>query len=69
MNSYIFETENISRVREGMIGAVGDCQAFVFRYEDEGESAKAYDHATTRLSVSPKFMSRVLQGNRYSMVD
>ena len=40
MNSYIFERENIFRVREGMIGAVGDCQAFVFRYADEGESAK-----------------------------
>ena len=68
MNSYIFDTENIFRVREGMIGAVGDCQAFVFRYADEGESAEAFEHATTSLSVSPKFMSRVLQGNQYSMV-
>ena len=68
MNSYIFERENIFSVREGMIGAVGDCQAFVFRYADEGESAKVYNHATTRLSVSPKFMSPALQGKRYSMV-
>jgi hypothetical protein len=68
MNSYIFDRENIFRVREGMIGAVGGCQAFVFRYADEGESAKAYDHATTRLSVSPKFTSRALQGKRYSTV-
>lgn len=68
MNSYIFERDNIFRVREGMIGAVGDCQAFVFRYTDEGESAKSYDHATKRLSVSPQFMSRALQGKRYSMV-
>jgi hypothetical protein len=67
-NSYIFDTENIFRVREGMIGAVGDCQAFVFRYLDEGESAVAYTHATTSLSASPKFMSRVLQGNQYSLV-
>jgi hypothetical protein len=68
MNSYVFERENIFSVREGMIGAVGDCQAFVFRYVDEGESAKVYDHATTRLSVSPKFMSHGLQGKRYSTV-
>ena len=68
MNSYIFERENIFSVREGMIGAVGDCQVFVFRYADEGESAKVYNHATTRLSVSPKFMSPALQGKRYSMV-
>lgn len=68
MNSTLFDTENIFRVREGMIGAVGDCQAFVFRYADEGESSKAFDHATTRLSASPKFMSHFRQGNQYSMV-
>jgi hypothetical protein len=68
MNSYIFERENIFQVREGMIGAVGDCQVLVFRYADAGESAKVYGHATTRLSVSPKFTSRALQGNRYSMI-
>ena len=68
MNSTIFHTENIFRVREGMIGAVGDCQAFVFRYADEGESAEAFEQATTSFSVSPKFMSRALQGNQVSMV-
>ena len=40
----------------------------MFRYADEGESAEAFEHATTRLSVSPKFMNRALQGNQYSMV-
>ncbi len=68
MNSYIFDTENIFRVREGMIGAVGDCQAFVFRYANEGESAEAFKHATTSLRASPKFTSHALQGNQYSMV-
>ncbi len=68
MSSYLFATENIFRVREGMIGAVNDCQAFVFRYADEGESAGAYDHATASLGVSPKYMSRARQGKRYSMV-
>ena len=68
MNSYIFERENIFQAREGMIGTVDDCQAFVFRYADAGESATAYDHAAKSLSVSAKFTSRALQGNRYSMV-
>ncbi|MCE5263443.1 MAG: hypothetical protein LLG97_07900 [Deltaproteobacteria bacterium] len=67
-NSSIFERENIFRVREGMIGAVGDCQAFVFRYSDERESTGAYDHATTRLGVSPNFASGGVQGQRYSAV-
>jgi hypothetical protein len=67
MNSYIFDTENIFRVREGMIGVVGDCKVFVFRYPGEGESAEAFEQATTRFNVSPKFMSRTLNGNRYSM--
>jgi hypothetical protein len=68
MKSYLFATENIFRVREGMIGEVGDCQAFVFRYADEGESAGAYDHAIASLGVSPKYMSRAAQGKRYSLV-
>jgi hypothetical protein len=67
-NSYIFDTENIFRFREGMIGTVGDCQAFVFGYVDKGESAEAFKYATTRLNNNPKFMNRALQGNRYSMV-
>lgn len=68
MNSALFDTENIFRVREGMIGTLDDCQAFVFRYANEGESAEVFEHATTRLRVSPKFTSRGLEGNRYSMV-
>ncbi len=68
MTSYLFATENIFRVREGMIGEVDDCRAFVFRYADEGESAGGYDHATTSLGVNPKYMSRAPQGKRYSMV-
>jgi hypothetical protein len=68
MNSYIFDTENVFRVREGMIGAVADCQAFVFRYAEDGESASAYEHAITKLEVSLKFMDRILQGNLYTMV-
>ena len=68
MNSYIFDSENIFRVREGMTGSIGGCQAFVFRYSDESESGGAFEHATTRLGVSPKFMSCALQGNQFSMV-
>ncbi len=68
MNSYIFDTEDIFRVREGMIGAVGDCHAFVFRYADENESAGVYEHATTSLRISPRFMSCSPQGNQYSRV-
>jgi hypothetical protein len=67
MNSYLLERENIFQVREGMIGAVDDCRAFVFRYADTGQSAAAYDHAAKSLSTSAKFTSRALQGNRYSM--
>jgi hypothetical protein len=68
MNSYIFHTENIFRVREGLIGAIGDCRAFVFRYANEGESAEAFEHAITRLTVSPKFKNSVRQGNQQTMV-
>jgi len=68
MNGYILDTEDVFRVREGLIGAVDDCRAFVFRYADEGESAEAFEHAATSLSASPKFMSRALQGKQVSMM-
>jgi len=68
MNSYIFDTENIFRVREGMIGTIANCQIFVFRYAKDGESASAFEHAITKLDVSPKFMDRAQQGNLYTMV-
>jgi hypothetical protein len=68
MNSYIFGTENIFRVHEGMIGSVGDCRAFVFRYADESESTGVYEHAANRISVSSKFTRHARQGNHYSMV-
>lgn len=67
MNNYIFDTENIFRVREGVIGGMGDCRAFVFRYADESESAGVYEHATHRLSVGSKFTRWARQGNQCSM--
>jgi hypothetical protein len=68
MNSYIFDTKDIFRVREGMIGTVGDNQAFVFRYADERESAEAYEQAATQLYAGSRFTKHARQGNRYSMV-
>ena len=68
MNSSLFDTDNVFRVREGMIGSIGDCQAFVFRYADEGESAGTFKHAIESLSAGPKFTSHALQGNQCSMV-
>jgi len=68
MNSYIFDTENIFGVREGLIGAVGNCQAFVFCYDDKVQSADAFAHAATRLQVNPRFKDFTLQGNRCSML-
>lgn len=68
MNSYIFDTENVFRVREGMIGTIANCQTFVFRYAEDGESASAFEHAITKLDVSPKFKDRTQQGNLYTLV-
>jgi hypothetical protein len=68
MNSYIFDTEDIFGVREGLIGAVGDCQAFVFRYADESQRAGAFEHAATRLQISPRFKNLAMQGNQCAMV-
>lgn len=68
MNSYVFDTKDIFRVREGMIGTVSDSQALVFRYADERESSEAYEHAATQLSAYTRFTNQTRQGNKYSMV-
>jgi hypothetical protein len=68
MNSYIFDTGNIFAVHEGLIGAACDCQAFVFRYADEAQSAEAFAHAATRLRVNLRFKELTLQGKQYSML-
>lgn len=67
INSYIFDTEDIFSVREGMIGDVDDCRAMVFRYPDKGESSRVYEHATEKLAVSARFKDRVRQTNQYAM--
>jgi hypothetical protein len=68
MNSYVFDTKDIFRVREGMIGTVGENQVMVFRYADNQESAEAYEHAATQLSAGSRFTNHSRQGNRYPMV-
>lgn len=69
MGSYVFDTGDIFRVREGMIGTVDDCLALVFRYPDAAAGAEAYASATARLGSSARFTDGVRQGNRYSMLD
>ena len=68
VNSYIFDTKDIFRVREGMIGTVVDNQVLVFRYVDERESAEAYEQAAMQLSAGSRFTNHARQGNRCSMV-
>lgn len=45
MNSYIFDTEDIFKVREGLIGIIDDNQAFMLRYPNVNESAQRCEHA------------------------
>ncbi|MFZ3049135.1 MAG: hypothetical protein WA151_24740 [Desulfatirhabdiaceae bacterium] len=68
MNSYIFDSENIFGVREGLIGAAGDCRVFVFRYDDEVQRSDAFAHAATRHRASPRFMNFTLQVKQYAML-
>lgn len=63
MGSYVFDTEDVFRVREGLIGAVDDCRAFVFDYPVERE------RAVTRFDAGSRFKNRVRQADRYTMID
>jgi hypothetical protein len=68
MGSYLFDTENLFRVREGMIGNIGDCQAFVFLYPDAEECAQTFEQAAERLSAGKRFKDVARQGKQLMMV-
>ena len=69
MASYIFDTKNIFRVSEGVIGKVKDCRAFVFRYADDKQSAEVFTQAVAGFDAGSKFTDKTLAGDQYSMVD
>ena len=69
MNVYVFDREDIFRVRDGLVGGVEGCRAMVFRYASDSESAAAYQYATTRLSAGTRFTNQTRQGNQYTLVD
>ena len=69
MNTYLFDRENIFRVRDGFVGGVEGCLAMVFQYTGDSESAEAYEYATSKLSAGTRFSSQSRQENRYTMVD
>ena len=69
MNHYIFDRENIFRVREGLLGTVEGCRVMVFRYASDSESAEAYAYATAKLSAGTRFSNQTRQEKQYTMVD
>lgn len=69
MNNYVFDRENIFRVRDGFIGDVEGGRVMVFRYASASESAEAYTYATTKLTAGTRFTNQSRQGNQYTMVD
>lgn len=69
MNNYIFDRENIFRVRDGLIGDVEGCRAMVFRYAGDSESAEIYTYATSKLAASARFSKQIGQEKQYTMLD
>ncbi|MFV0439554.1 MAG: DUF6599 family protein [Desulfopila sp.] len=69
MNSYVFDTEDIFRVQEGMIGTVGDNRIFVFRYPDNAESKRLFATATTRMAAGDRFQQTTIAGEVCTMTD
>lgn len=69
MNSYVFDTENIFHVREGVIGTADDYRVFVFRYRDEKESLGIYTGAIAKIAAGSRFTDVRQQGDICSMID
>ncbi len=56
MNSYVFDSDNIFHVQEGMLGQLEDCQVFVFRYDDNVQ----------RETICSAALSKMISGRRFS---
>lgn len=68
MNSYVFDTEDIFTVREGMVGTVKGNKAFVFRYTDSDESTQIFHNVTTRFETGQRFHETAVHDNLCSML-
>lgn len=69
MSKYIFDTKNIFRISEGVIGVVEGCRAFVFRYADQDKGKEVFGQAVAALKAGTRFTDQALAGDQYSMVD
>ena len=68
-NHYEFDSENIFGLREGVTGNYGHFEAFIFRYDDGGESMKWYENARNHLENNPRFHSFADLEGAISMID
>ena len=68
-NNYVFDTENIFGVREGVVGKLRDGLLFVFQYADSAECEKWYTHAIEQLRRNEKFTDFVIKDTRAAMKD
>ncbi len=55
INSYVFDSDNIFHVREGMIGQLGENMVFVLKYLDAAESRAIYDSALAKMTSGIRF--------------
>lgn len=69
MNSYVFDTEDIFRVEEGMVGAVLGMKVFVFRYEDKEGRDQIFAQATAAFKAGTRFREVAVDGDYCSMID
>lgn len=58
MHNYVFDRENIFRVREGLIRGAEGCRAKVFRYARDSQSAEAYEYTIAKLSAGTRFTNQ-----------
>jgi len=69
MNTYVFDTKNIFHISEGVLGVVGGCRVFVFRYADAAESVSVYASVAGVFAGSSRFGELQRNGSRFNMID
>ena len=69
MGSYVFDTGDLFQVREGMIGGIGNCKVFVFRYDQPEDGAGIFARTVEGFKAGSRFTDQSLQKGRFTLID
>jgi len=68
-NQYNFNTKDIFRISEAVIGTYEDHQLFIFQYKNEKESLKFFENVSNKMKTNSDFSNFISKDGLISMKD